>query len=455
MAGYSNVRKFRRRPTLNVGVCIFAVIFIYMLISVIIYAASKKTIIYEVVDGSLASEDTYQGFIVRDETVIKSDYSGSVNYFLKSGHKAGLETVICSVDETGRVYDRINEEADKTLSKEALAQIRAKLSSLTSGYNNDTFYDTYNYSDAISGSIFEFQSDNIVDSLDDFITDTKDDGFFHKITTDTSGIIVYSIDGYENFSENDLSDSIFDYTDYKSSSLQNVSITNKGDAIYKRINSDKWNIYIRLNETEANAFSDRKTINIRFVDDDISCTAGIEVISRDESYYGKLTLSRYMVNFADKRFVNVEVAKGQVHGLKIPNSAILSSNAYKIPKSCMFTNESMIKESYDEQGQVSYINVTPDIYYADEDYYYISTDNFKIGDILRIADSDEIFVVGTMAELDGVYCVNKGYAVFKAVNIIDKNKEYSIVTKGREYSLAKYDHIVLDHTTVKDDDIVN
>ena len=141
MAGYSNVRKFRRRPTLNVGVCIFAVIFIYMLISVIIYAASKKTIIYEVVDGSLASEDTYQGFIVRDETVIKSDYSGSVNYFLKSGHKAGLETVICSVDETGRVYDRINEEADKTLSKEALAQIRAKLSSLTSGYNNDTFYD--------------------------------------------------------------------------------------------------------------------------------------------------------------------------------------------------------------------------------------------------------------------------------------------------------------------------
>lgn len=117
----------------------FAVIFIYMLISVIIYAASKKTIIYEVVDGSLASEDTYQGFIVRDETVIKSDYSGSVNYFLKSGHKAGLETVICSVDETGRVYDRINEEADKTLSKEALAQIRAKLSSLTSGYNNDTF----------------------------------------------------------------------------------------------------------------------------------------------------------------------------------------------------------------------------------------------------------------------------------------------------------------------------
>ena len=294
-----------------------------------------------------------------------------------------------------------------------------------------------------------------MDSLDDFITDTKDDGFFHKITTDTSGIIVYSIDGYEDFSENDLSDSIFDYTDYKSSSLQNVSITNKGDAIYKRINSDKWNIYIKLNETEANAFSDRKTINIRFVDDDISCTAGIEVISRDESYYGKLTLSRYMVNFADKRFVNVEVAKGQVHGLKIPNSAILSSNAYKIPKSCMFTSGSMIKESYDEQGQVSYINVTPDIYYADEDYYYISTDDFKIGDILHIADSDEIFVVGTMAELDGVYCVNKGYAVFKAVNIIDKNKEYSIVTKGREYSLAKYDHIVLDHTTVKDDDIVN
>lgn len=455
MPRYNNVRKFRKRPTLNVGICIFAVIFIYMLISVIIYAASKKTVIYEVVDGSLASEDTYKGFISRDETIVTSDYSGSVNYFLKSGHRAGLDTVICSVDETGRVYERINEEADKTLSKEALAQIRAKLNSLTSGYSNDSFYDTYNYSDSISGSIFEFQSDNIVDSLDDFVTDTQNSGFFHKITTDSTGLIVYSIDGYENFNENELNADIFNYTDYKSTALQNISIINKGDAIFKRINSDTWNIYIQLDETEANAFSDQKTVSIRFVDTDISCSAGIEVINSDGNYYGKLKLSKYMTNYADKRYVKIEIAKTQVSGLKIPNSAILSSNAYTIPKACMFTSGSMIKESYDEQGQVSYVNVTPTIYYADDDYYYISTDDFKIGDILHIADSDEIFVVGTMAELDGVYCVNKGYAVFKAVNVIDKNKEYSIVTKGREYSLAKYDHIVLDHTTVKDAEIVN
>ena len=454
MSRYNNVRKFRKRPALNVGVCIFAVIFIYMVISVIIYAASKKTVVYEVVDGSLAAENTYDGFIMRNEKIIASQYSGSVNYFLKSRHRAGLDTVICSVDETGRVYDRINEEADKNLSAEAMTQIRNSLTELTVNYDNLQFYDIYNYADAINSSIFEFQADNIVDNLDDFVKDTQDDGFFHKIKTSESGIVVYSVDGYEDIAEQDLNNGLFDSSEYVSNNLLTASIINTGDPIYKLISDDSWHIYIQLDETEAAGMKDTKTINIRFTNEDIKCAADFQVISIGDNYYGKISLNKYMINFADKRYVNIEISRSGISGLKIPNSAIFTSNAYTIPKECMFSNGSMIKETYDEHGQVSYVNVTPTIYFSDDDKYYVSLSDFKIGDILRIADSEELFIVGNMAELSGVYCVNRGYAVFKAVEILDKNKEYSIVSKNREYSLSKYDHIVLDYTTVKADEIV-
>ena len=455
MPRYSNVRKFRKRPSLNVGVCIFAVIFIYMVISVIIYAASKKTVVYEVEEGSLAAEDTYEGFIVRDETVVTSEYSGSVNYFLKSRHRAGLDTVICSVDETGRVYNMINEEREKNLSDEALTEIRSRLTELTVEYDNDKFYNTYSYSDTISNSIFEFQADNIVDNLDDYVRDTQDDGFFHKIKTTETGIVVYSVDGYEDFTEQELGPEIFDSSNYTVNNLQATSIINQGDPVYKLLGDDTWYIYIELNETEAASFDETNTVNIRFTGEDIKCSAGFQLVSVGDNYYGKISLNKYMINFADKRYVQIEITQNGTSGLKIPNSAIFTSNAYAIPKEYMYANGSMVMETYDEHGQLSYVSVTPTIYFADDEKYYISLSDFEIGDILVMPDSDEIFIVGNMEELSGVYCVNRGYAVFRAVEVLDKNEEYSIVRKGREYSLSKYDHIVLDDTTGNADEIVD
>ena len=66
------------------------------------------------------------------------------------------------------------------------------------------------------------------------------------------------------------------------------------------------------------------------------------------------------------------------------------------------------------------------MYEESEQYYYVSMNTLESGDILMLPDSDETYVVGTMDELSGVYCVNKGYAVFKKVDILDNNEEYYI-----------------------------
>ena len=57
-------------------------------------------------------------------------------------------------------------------------------------------------------------------------------------------------------------------------------------------------------------------------------------------------------------------------------------------------------------------------------------------------------------KLKGVYNINKGYAVFKEVEILCENDEYYIVKEGTSYGLYNYDHIVQDGTTVEEDEVV-
>ena len=57
--------------------------------------------------------------------------------------------------------------------------------------------------------------------------------------------------------------------------------------------------------------------------------------------------------------------------------------------------------------------------------------------------------------LIGVYNINKGYADFKQINILYQNDEYAVVKSNTRYGLSVYDYIVLDASTVEEDEIIN
>lgn len=51
---------------------------------------------------------------------------------------------------------------------------------------------------------------------------------------------------------------------------------------------------------------------------------------------------------------------------------------------------------------------------ADEAYnYYVDRSAFKEGDAIVKDDSNQRFIVGETDSLEGVYCINQGYAVFR------------------------------------------
>ena len=95
------------------------------------------------------------------------------------------------------------------------------------------------------------------------------------------------------------------------------------------------------------------------------------------------------------------------------------------------------------------------LYYETDDAYYIDEEDVTAGTILQRPDSNATYIVGETAKLQGVYNINKGYAVFKQINILYQNEEYSIVETGTSYGLSLYDHIALDGSKVNENDLIN
>ena len=108
------------------------------------------------------------------------------------------------------------------------------------------------------------------------------------------------------------------------------------------------------------------------------------------------------------------------------------------------------KETYADGKTVGV--VTPcTIYYADDEYYYVDAgenSELKAGDFLTKDDSGERYQIGMTQSVQGVYNINRGYTVFRRIEILSSNDEYYTIKKGTDYGLSVYDHIVLDANAV-------
>ena len=85
---------------------------------------------------------------------------------------------------------------------------------------------------------------------------------------------------------------------------------------------------------------------------------------------------------------------------------------------------------------------------------YLDPNVFDKGDILVKPDSAETYPLNETCSLNGVYCINKGYAVFKQIHILCESDEYYIIEEGNDFGLSNYDHIALDSQNIKENDVI-
>ena len=456
------VVKYRKRRNVNIGVLIFACIFIYFLIYTVMFVTRDKISVYEVVYGKTAESANkyYEGLIIRDETVYTSPNAGYLNCFVREGEKVAVGSSVYTIDENGKISELIAEtlEEEGALTSENYADIKNMISDFSLSYSDTNFDAVYNFKVDIDAALLEYVNMNAINEIIGSMS-SENLSLFNMVKAAKSGIVSYYIDGYEGRDINSLTVGDFSKENYSKVSHKSNDLVAEGTPIYKTINSEHWDILIPLSDEDVIKYLEDDVIKIRFKENGITAVGGFKIIYIGGHAYGQISLDQYMVRFVSERFVDIQIVEKQIEGLKIPKTSLVNMDFYTIPERFATyggntKDTGFLLEKYDDKGNVSVEYINPEIYEYKDGMYYVSTDAFNAGDNLVLEDNSEKYTISAKATLTGVYNINNGYCVFREVNILAESTDYYIIESGTAYGLLVYDHIVLDSNTVKENQVV-
>lgn len=472
-----NIIRFPGGIHLNIGVIVFLFIAFYMSYNVYSYLTAVHIKGYEVEKGTIEVNTSYTGLILRKETVVSAEQSGSLDYYLKDHTKASKGTLLCSVDENGDVSKRLNEQAASSaaLTKENMGGILGVIHDYAKGYQDSSYYTTYNFKSDLSGQLMEALNLGALDAISEYTEFARDNQTFHLYRAQEPGIVAYYTDGMENITVNDLTEELFDESAHNKISLKTEGSVQSGQPVYKLITDENWQIIIRLDAAMKNELQDGDTIQIRFKEDQTTAWATYTIERKNGQDYLILNLRNSMIRYANERYIDINILLDQQTGLKIPNSSITSKTFELVPYSYLTTGSGasnqtgLLVEHQQDNGtytEAEFVPVTA--YYVDrhpdeegiddtnEENWtaYISDEKIKRGDRIARTDSTDRYEIRNTAKLKGVYNINRGYAVFRQINVLFSNDNYTIVEAGTSYGIMQYDHIALDGSAVVDGQMI-
>lgn len=472
--------RLRKVAGLNIGTIMFGILFIYMSFSAILYFTTTHIESYQVTSGPLSRNETYTGLAIREETVCTAPSSGYITYYAREGSKINASGAVYGLSSTKK------STSTASLATEELLKIRNDMMSFSKGFNSSKFNNTYSFKYELKGNILQYaESENSSSAplTSDEYGESDDSSGEDNIAnsnvyagnesicqSQSDGIILYSTDNYEGKTIDTVTAEDFDQNSYHETDLKTSDSVQSGDDVYTIITDERWSLLIPLSDKQAEKLKDRSTIRVKFLKDDMTQNGDFSIITIDGGKYGQIDFNKGLIRYASDRFLDIELVTNIVVGLKIPLSSIVTKDFYVVPSRMATTqnNETgfMLASGNKDSGTFKSVS----IYASVEDtsvsklatdgsedqpmIYYIDKSSFKEGDALIDPDTGEKYIIGETDTLEGVYCINKGYAVFRRIEILDQNEEYAIVSKNTSYGLARYDHIVRNADKVKEEDIL-
>lgn len=428
----------------NIGTVIFGALFLYLIITIFIYATSKHISSYMVTSGTLSNNESYSVLALRSEELVDASASGYVSYYTQDSARASRNDIVCSIGSSPDSSSTVK-LADSDISK-----IRQLASEFAGAYNEDNF-----------GTVYDFQY-----SLNSTVINDSDPSSVNGTAcqADNDGVITYTTDGYETLTPQDVTLDDFNIKSYESTQLRTSDKVSKGDPIFRIATDDTWYLVFPLTDRQYAALSTKSTVRVKFSKDGNSENGDLTLFDRDGTHFAKITLYSGMVRYADDRFLNIELVTNTDTGLKIPLSSIVTKEFYTIPVDYLTTggdddSDGFMKQTKGSGDSSSTEFVEADLYESTTDdsgqkVYYVDEADFQPGDLILKPDSSDTYTIGATASLEGVYCINRGYAQFRKIDIIDQNDEYCLVEEGTNYGISQYDYIVRDGSTVNEAEIL-
>ena len=446
--------KHARRPW--VILLIFAAVIAYIIVVLVTsFTRIKSALIYEVTKGNVSESLVVSGLILRDEEVFDAEESGYIEYYQSSGSKVKVGDIIYSVDKTGDSAELLKSYAGngEAFSDEEKFQIQSLLSEYRTKYKDVGLEGLYETKAGMS-SIFLNSVKELVSGNGDETGGSLSDSikFFN---TEAAGYIVFFFFFYEDLKTDDITEDMFDPDKYTSSGAGVKHTVEAGEPAFKLITGDGWNIYCKLTPEIVKEYEleNVKAVTVSLPKAGTTSRANFEIIHKDAAPYALISLNKYVMDYARDRYADFEISTGESAGLQVPNSAVVEGDYYKIPTAYLTQGNNSNAEGFivEKENGVQFTEAAPE--FKNPDFVFVKPDRIKEGSVLIMPDSDERFKVSETQKVKGVYSVNTGYAVFKAIDVISENKEYSVLNENTS-GVSDHDRILLNASGYKEGDVV-
>ena len=452
-----NIKKYKKKREMNLGILLFAVVLIYLIVMIISYFTGDQVNAYEVREGSIVRDNSYTGLVIRNETVVNAEADGYVSYYQNENSKVKKGAKVYALTENELDTENTSSGSKNTaLSDDIQSGIVLQIQNFNENYKDSDFSSVYLLKNDITVSLQNELSQTKTEQLDAVISAEGLDAVSYSSAQD--GIVAYTIDGYEGLTSETFTEEDFDRTSYESTVIEDQTYVSLGSPVYKLITDDDWSVIVQLDDETAEELSesDTSTIKVRIDKDSETLNADFSLIQRGGKYYGCLEFNNSMIRYAEDRYLNIELILEDESGLKIPKTAVVTRIFSIVPRDYLTTGGNGSSTGVlllDDDGNAVFKEI--DIYnISEDDEVYVSLSDIKTGDVLIKPESSETYSVDDTKTLEGVYNINRGYAVFRKVTVLCENDEYCIVQEGEDYGLSNYDHIVQNGSSVEPDEVV-
>ncbi|HJB96587.1 MAG TPA: hypothetical protein H9765_13410, partial [Candidatus Mediterraneibacter intestinigallinarum] len=207
-----SIKKFKKKRELNLGIFLFAIVFIYLVVTVILYFTRGSISVYEVREGSIVRDNSYTGLIIRQETTVNAEESGYVSYFQNGNSKIKAGTNIYAISQEPLDTESVSDEEENSgrISEEVQSAIALQLQNFNENYDSNDFTSVYSLKNEISSALQNAYSETRMEHLGAVIAASSLDVNTYRSTQD--GIIAFTVDGYESLTKDTFLAENFDNT---------------------------------------------------------------------------------------------------------------------------------------------------------------------------------------------------------------------------------------------------
>ncbi len=459
MSNSKRVVKFRKRRSVNIGIIIFTILFLYMAINIYLYFTKEHMSIFEVKEGANVEDNLFTGLVLREEEIIYTDRAGYISYFQKDGARIAKNTSVYAVDDSRQIMDMImSSETPLKVSDETNAQFLYELDKFRTNYSDSQFDPVYSFREEARSTVLDLLNQTMIEEGRTIEEETGLSFSYGVIQSSGSGIVTYYQDSYENITADMVTPEMFQEESYQRIQLRTTEMLAQNSPVYKLITSDTWHIILPLSKEQYTRLSGKTSINLTIEKDEQEISAALSLYQKDSAYYARLTMDKLLPNYIQDRYLRVMLHLDSEKGYKIPLSSIVEKDFYLVPLD-FFTvgadsgKTGLVKETYSENGEVNFTFIAADKYYEDDAYGYVDTRLFSSGTWITSTEGKR-YQLSLTKKLTGVFNVNMGYAVFKRIEPLYQNEAYCIIKKNTSYGVSLYDHIALDGSTAVEQKII-